>query len=116
MVIIGCLFWLFLWVVLMWIIGNVTSWWMVLAINIGALLYIYLDDRKNSYYDEYRDYKKKRKDEETDDKAQANSMIVGGGGGYYENDDIDYDSYRAAREERDAYDDYWASIDMDNDR
>ena len=60
MVIIGCLFWLFLWVVLMWIIGNVTSWWMVLAINIGALLYIYLDDRKNSYYDEYRDYKKKR--------------------------------------------------------
>ena len=87
---IACLCWLLLYAFLLWILASVTSWWAVILIHIGSIVYLLI-------------YK--------------GDVIFRGGNHTVEqnNKTVDDESHRAALEERDAYDDFIASQDMDKD-
>ena len=87
---IACLCWLLLYAFLLWILASVTSWRTVILIHIGSIVYL-LIYKGDAIFGVGRHTEKLDKDV---------------------NDD---ECYRAAREERDAYDDFIASQDMDND-
>ena len=87
---IACLCWLLLYAFLLWILASVTSWWTVIVIHIAVIVYLLI-------------YK---------------GDAIFGVGRHTDNldkNESDDESCRAAREERDAYDDFIASQDMDKD-
>lgn len=87
---IACLIWVLLYAFIIWMLAAITSWWAVIIMHIGAVIFLLI-------YKGDAIFRGSNSPENPDDKT------------------CDDESYRAAREERDAYDDYWASIDMDND-
>lgn len=87
---IACLCWLLLYAFLLWILASVTSWWAVILMHICGIVFL-LIYKGDAIFGVGRHTEKLDKDESDDE------------------------SYRAAREERDAYDDFIASQDMDND-
>ncbi len=87
---IACLCWLLLYAFILWILATLTSWWTVIVIHIAVIVYLLI-------------YK---------------GDAIFGVGRHTDNldkNESDDESYRAAREERDAYDDFIASQDMDKD-
>ena len=87
---IACLCWLLLYAFILWILATLTSWWTVIVIHIAVIVYLLI-------------YK---------------GDAIFGVGRHTDNldkNESDDERYRAAREERDAYDDFIASQDMDND-
>ena len=87
---IACLIWVLLYAFIIWMLAAITSWWAVIIMHIGAVIFLLI-------YKGDAIFRGSNPPENPDDKT------------------CDDESYRAAREERDAYDDYWASIDMDKD-
>jgi hypothetical protein len=71
-------------------LATLTSWWTVIVIHIAVIVYL-LIYKGDAIFGRGRHAEKLDKDES------------------------DGECYRAAREERDAYDDFIASQDMDND-
>ena len=88
---IACPIWVLLYAFILWMFAAVTSWSTVIIIHIGAVIFLLI-------------YK--------------GDVIFRVGNHTVEqnNKTFDDESHRAALEERDAYDDYIASTDMDKDR
>ena len=99
-------------------------WWMVLLIFVGIIAFNLFwgnDALFKIQSRPSRPNKKKAKVKNAKDKTRTNTTVnrtnanISAGTYYQKNDDFDYDRYIAAkREEQAAYDDFIASMDMDD--
>ena len=99
-------------------------WWMVLLIFVGIIAFNLFWGNEALFKIQSRPSrpnKKKAKVKNAKDKTRTNTTVnrtnanISAGTYYQKNDDFDYDRYIAAkREEQAAYDDFIASMDMDD--
>lgn len=136
MEIIACLGWLILLVILVVFMCSLMPWWLVLLVFGGAFIYNILFPFGSSFNTHRKPYKRMKnlervkKEIEERKKAEAKngkkhktnytninrtSANISAGTYYQKNDVFDYDRYIAAkREEQAAYDDFIASMDLDD--
>ena len=137
---IACLCWVILFVLVIAFMCCIMPWWIVLLIFGGAFIYNFflcndapfkiqiqpsrpmknLERVKKEIEQQKKTKKKKqRKGRNTDYKTSNNMGTTTFRGGassshHQVNNNIDYERYRAYREEQAAYDDFIASLDMDD--
>ena len=136
MEIIACLGWLILLVIVFAFMCCLMPWWLVLLLFVGIIAFNLFGSNDALFKIQSRPSKpmknlervkkeiEERKKAEggkgttthnTNNRVSRTNANIGAGTYYQKNDDFDYDRYIAAqREEQAAYDDFIASLDMDD--
>ena len=140
----ACICWLILLVFIFVIMCSIAPWWVVLLLFGSIFFYNFflgenalfrirkesprpmknlervkreIEEKKKAEAEQNKQSKTDTKPQNNKTKTNMTSTIPMGGyaSSYHHDDDSDYERYRAYKEEQAAYDDFIASMDMDND-